>query len=761
MKKKKNKKTWRNTLIALLFSAAIFAAPALFFLQPKKDFSEREKRYLAEAPTLSLQSLLSGEFTEKLGRYVADHFPEREFFVGLNAYLDLYTGRQGVKDYFLSEDGRLFARPVDDDLRTLDANLASINRFARDLAGTEADIPVTLMLVPSSGAVLLDEPPYPDGEIIAYAYERAETGHVDLLPAFRGSGDPDSLYYRTDHHWTSEGAFRAACAYRRALGLSVPTEESYTRQSYTPFYGSAYAGSGLWLTAPDSLELWYSGNVMQVSNETGQTNSSVFYLDRLEEQDKYRVFLDGNHALVRIENLSRTDEEARSLLVVRDSFSNSLGCFLAGLYDKVILVDLRYYKLPLTDLLLDEDIDEVLIEYSVDNFLHDANLTFLSVDPEPIRLKVEEERRPPNYFAPPPVLDQSFFDGAYFLGDSVNGVLGMYCAQNGLLRGATIGTNAMLSYTQTVKLKLGHLIYKGNYTTLPQILEDLRPRIIIGQLGCNDLANNSVGFSEDIVLEFLEMVRAYDPDIPIFMQSVMPIRLDMDIFNQQEVDEYNAWLKANAETYNYCYIELDKYFKAEDGQLNRSYMYNPTHINLGGAPLWYEQLMNTENYFNFPEQYYVEFDGETNLPVENGASPAEAAPPPEESAPPEETVLDEIYAQIRGRVSCPDMLLLNERTVNSYLGLQPEDFADGRFYICSNNLKADEIWLVELADEASAQAMLEKAQERCRVKAGSYDKYLPEESEIARRGIAVAKGNLVALFISPDAAQMRDIFLAG
>ena len=71
------KKKLRDIIICLLFCAAIFAAPALFFLQPRSDFSEREKRYLAEAPTLSGDTLLSGAFTEKLGVYVADHVPYR------------------------------------------------------------------------------------------------------------------------------------------------------------------------------------------------------------------------------------------------------------------------------------------------------------------------------------------------------------------------------------------------------------------------------------------------------------------------------------------------------------------------------------------------------------------------------------------------------------------------------------------------------------------------------------------------------------
>ncbi len=106
------------------------------------------------------------------------------------------------------------------------------------------------------------------------------------------------------------------------------------------------------------------------------------------------------------------------------------------------------------------------------------------------------------------------------------------------------------------------------------------------------------------------------------------------------------------------------------------------------------------------------------------------------------------------------MLELNERTITSYLGLLPEEYKDGRFYLCANNLKADEIWIVELENGSSVQSMLERASKRIEVKATSYDKYLPEESEISRSGITVSKGNYVALFISPDAEKMRDIFLS-
>ena len=744
-----------NKCITALFCAAIFAAPVLFLLLPKQRLSEREKRVLAEKPALSAASVADGSFTEELGRYVADHFPGRELFTGINAYYDLFSGRQGVKDYFLS-DGRLFARPVEADAQALDKNLERINAFSRDLA--ESEIPVTLMLVPSSGAVLLPEKDYPDEAIIDEVYDRAETGHVDLTTAFRSYAEPEKLYYRTDHHLTSEGAFEAVCAYRRALGLPCPARTDYTVKSDGPFYGSAYSASALWLTEPDSVELWSSSNRLRVANETEEVNEGVFYPERLGEWDKYTVFLDGNHSLVRIENLSRGEGEGRNLLVIRDSFSNALGCFLADLYDKVVLVDLRYYKLSLTELMLREDIGEVLIEYSVDNFLHDANLDFLTAEAALLRQKFEAEHSVPNYFAPPPALREEMFDGAYYLGDSVIWTLGAYCTENGKLPNTYIATNSKLSYKEVVNLRTGHMIYKGNYTTLPAALEKSGTKLLISGLGCNDLANYDLETCESSVLAFLDLARETTPDITIFLQSVMPIHNTGPDFNQQEVDAFNAWLKDNAEANGYCYIELDKYFKGENGDLSSEYTYNSTHINSAGGQVWYEQLMNIDNYTNFPEKYYVEYDGATGLPVESVPAEPEKPASPAAETPRAETVLDRIYARI-GELDSDVLMMELKGDQLSYLGLQPEDFKDGRFYVCSNGLKADEIWLVEAENDTAAQAMLSRARARIELRAATFDKYLPEESALARKGVAAAEGRWVGLFISEDAEKMRDIFL--
>ncbi len=758
------KKKLMDLAAGALFCLLIFSAALLFALQPKEEFSLLEKRYLARPPVLSVRTVSDGSIMERLGGYVTDHFPFRSFFVGLKAYGDRLSGTIAAADPFPA-DGRLFDRPTAMDAAALDERIGLVNRFCQSVAEYDADIRVDLMLVPSSGAVLLGgDYGYRDEEIIRYVYDRTETENLDLFGAFERCGRPESLYYATDHHWTSRGAYEAARVYAGAALWELPEEESYVVSRYGPFYGSTYSASGLWLTEPDAVELWRSSAPVQVSDENGRTHPGVFYEERLSEPDKYTVFLDGNHPLMILENLRRGEEaEGRRLLVVRDSFSNCLGCFLSDGFDTVVLADLRYYKKPLGDLIAEYGVTDILIEYSVENFAADRDLVFLTAEFAPegpaAAEEPEEPLPPPNYFAPPPELTDGFFSSAFYFGDSVIFPLYSYCYVNGLLQGMFFGSYPMLTYYETVEDGRTHLFHRGVESTLQEVMAEVRPDILIAALGCNDLASWDLSFSKTSLIRFLEKVRAISPDITIFVQSVMPIKNVQSDFNQAEVDAFNAWLKYSAETYGYCYIELDGYFKGDDGTLSDEYMANPTHINDPGGELWYRELLNVDNYFNFPAKYMVEYDGATGLPLGVESESEAAEPPPAQEPEPEKTLPEEISGLLEASFDLPDMLRLTGPRLESYLGVGEEYGAGGVFCICADNLRPDEIWLAELEDETAAEAVAALARARIEAKAASYENYLPEAYQVIRQGIVVTRGRFVGLFISPDASRMRQVFL--
>ena len=158
------------------------------------------------------------------------------------------------------------------------------------------------------------------------------------------------------------------------VGREARTENQFTISVAEDFQGSTYSRSALWLIPSEPIELWRGSDHLTVTNgETEGVHDGIFYPERLEEADKYTVFLDGNHSIVRIQN---PDQQGR-LLVIRDSYSNCLGGFLAESYGEVVLVDLRYYRQSVSELVQQEGFEDILVCYSCANFLTDTNLMLL------------------------------------------------------------------------------------------------------------------------------------------------------------------------------------------------------------------------------------------------------------------------------------------------------------------------------------------------------------------------------------------------
>lgn len=369
-----------NILITVLFCGFLSVMLLCYAFLPKQAFSEKEKRYLAEKPVLSGENLLSGELDDQIEEYMSDHIPGRNLFVGINAYADLLLGRQTTKDVRLLHDGRIVEAPVAWNQQTVEKNMKAVSDFAAQLGRD-----VNLLIVPSAGWAsverevrgldLFSREEYPDEayirDIYAMAGEQVRT--LDVLELLRGRED---RFYRTDHHWNSRGAYAVYRFCMESLERDFIPEDAFTVEAVPGFQGSTYTRSGLWLTPGEELELWHGPSALTVTNgETETVHEGVFYRERLQESDKYTVFLDGNHSIVRIDNPDR--KGSGKLLVIRDSYANSLGCFLAESYETVVLVDLRYYKKAVSELYAQEEFTDILICYCIGNFMTDTNLVWL------------------------------------------------------------------------------------------------------------------------------------------------------------------------------------------------------------------------------------------------------------------------------------------------------------------------------------------------------------------------------------------------
>ena len=364
--------------LPLCFLLLIAVLTVAFFALPKRSYAENEKRILSDTPAFSWQSLLDGTLTEQAQTYIADHFPLREAFVGLHAYWEQLTAQNGDSGVYRGRDGYLFAVQPQLDLEKAARNIGAIQSFAERNA-----LNTTWMIVPSAGYALPDLLPrfhsvYHDGDVMETAKALcADDSYIDTCAVL--TGGETQLYYKTDHHLTSAGAkalYDAYCAEKE-----LPTHDFARTTVSDGFYGTAYSKSGLWLTKPDTLEVFeepggdYTVTITEGKSET--TYDSLYFPSHLSEKDQYPVFLDGNHALVRIQN--NRCSNGKKLLIVKDSFAHCFTTFLAAEYETIYMVDLRYHRSPVSELLQSEDIHEMLVLYGAENLANSTDIAWISM----------------------------------------------------------------------------------------------------------------------------------------------------------------------------------------------------------------------------------------------------------------------------------------------------------------------------------------------------------------------------------------------
>lgn len=369
-----------KVLPMVVFLIFLGVMAVLLFALPDKDYSENEKRYLAGPPELTAEKILSGETQEELEKYTADQIPGRDFYVGVNAYWNLATGRNAAQDIYYCDDDYLINAPKALDETIFTNNLTRFDQFAGQLG-----VPADMIMVPSTGYLMEEVLPtfhgeYDDDQLYTMAQAQLQNIRlVDVRNALKEGKAGGQVCYRTDHHLTSYGNYLLYRAYQVAQGAPYLSRDAYSVTSYDGFYGTAWSGSGYWGVAPDQLEVWDSGIQPTVTLIDGgaepQVSDSLFFPSHLEEMDKYPVFLDGNHSLVTIHNPAAAG--SGSVLVIRDSYAHCFSTFLAANYENVYLVDLRYYRSSLSQFVAEHPVDKVLYLYGVDNLVSDTNSAWL------------------------------------------------------------------------------------------------------------------------------------------------------------------------------------------------------------------------------------------------------------------------------------------------------------------------------------------------------------------------------------------------
>lgn len=370
------KALWAEALIFLAFIGVFFI---LNLVLPDRQFSEQENRYLQMKPEFSFKSLFSGDYTSKFETYTTDQFTFRDEWITLKAASELALGKQENNDVHLCENGTLIEGYERPENSALDANMSALNTLVEN-----TDAEVYFALIPDKSdlyASLLPKnaPNDSEKEAIDYCYAQSNATNVDMYSALRAHTD-EYIFYRTDHHWTSLGAYYGFSALAESMGFDYPALDSYADRHVISeeFYGTTWSSSGFSWVGPDTMEVFVNepeGLKVTSYPEGSPVEGKLYDFSFLEKKDKYSTFMGGNCPL---HEIVTGTEGKPSLLIIRDSYTDSLLPLLLDDFSEIHVLDLRYYRASLKSYIEQNDFDSVLVCYSVSNFSTDSNIFLLS-----------------------------------------------------------------------------------------------------------------------------------------------------------------------------------------------------------------------------------------------------------------------------------------------------------------------------------------------------------------------------------------------
>ena len=378
MKKDRQRKV-QEKLVGIIFILTLFLFLIINVIVPDREKSVQENRMLATKPKFRLSSLISGDYDEKFEAYMDDQFVGRDMWRKLKVTVDRIGGSRLENGVYIGTNGQLLEQIEVADENHLAANIKAIKSFSE----SQSKIPVRMMLVPDAANVLNHSLPSlakPEDQTQMFSMVRKDLGDsvewIDVLTELN-KHKTEKIYYKTDHHWTTLGAFYAFQAAAPSLGIEGDLSGKYVSYAVSDsFNGMLASKSGVNLGEKEQIDIYVpteeDTDLIVDYVDEGKRSTSLYDSSKLKEKDQYTVFLGGNSSLLDIRTVSTS---TKRLLLVKDSFANSFIPFLTPYYREIVVVDPRYYSGTINDLMDSYRISEVLFLYSGNTFFKDNNIS--------------------------------------------------------------------------------------------------------------------------------------------------------------------------------------------------------------------------------------------------------------------------------------------------------------------------------------------------------------------------------------------------
>lgn len=362
-------------LPGVIFMVLLLGLAGKEALSHQRTYSPVEKRELQTRPEISITKVLDGRFQKKYESYLRDQFPGRDHWVSFQTDMELFMGKNEIHNVYIGKNHYLLEHYTEKefDPQQISKNLQALEKFVGK-AKQNADVHV--MMVPTKSWVLREKlpafaPHYKEQKFYDALQQKLEKEDVLIsVEHVLDAHKEEEIYYRTDHHWTTLGAWYAYEQYTKAVGgdLQRAQGKKKFRCISKDFYGTTYAKIN-YARQADKIEIYEPADKLRVVYNMGEKKTKTLYdVSFLKTADQYSVFTGGNQAVLEI---TGGIKNGKTLLLIKDSFANSILPFLAEDYEKLVVVDLRQLNVSGDRLLEMFSPTDILILYNSAQFAQD------------------------------------------------------------------------------------------------------------------------------------------------------------------------------------------------------------------------------------------------------------------------------------------------------------------------------------------------------------------------------------------------------
>ena len=362
-------------LPGVIFMVLLLGLAGKEALSHQRTYSPVEKRELQTRPEISITKVLDGRFQKKYESYLRDQFPGRDHWVSFQTDMELFMGKNEIHNVYIGKNHYLLEHYTEKefDPQQISKNLQALEKFVGK-AKQNADVHV--MMVPTKSWVLREKlpafaPHYKEQKFYDALQQKLEKEDVLIsVEPVLDAHKEEEIYYRTDHHWTMLGAWYAYEQYTKAVGgdLQRAQGKKKFRCISKDFYGTTYAKIN-YARQADKIEIYEPADKLRVVYNMGEKKTKTLYdVSFLKTADQYSVFTGGNQAVLEI---TGGIKNGKTLLLIKDSFANSILPFLAEDYEKLVVVDLRQLNVSGDRLLEMFSPTDILILYNSAQFAQD------------------------------------------------------------------------------------------------------------------------------------------------------------------------------------------------------------------------------------------------------------------------------------------------------------------------------------------------------------------------------------------------------